>query len=77
MTISQSMALLKIMEIVSIPGEISNDGECLDMIIALLEELGLPVKQEIERMRRRYEEGNFDNIDESSIEDIIEQLQGE
>lgn len=77
MTISQSMALLKIMEIVSIPGEISNDGECLDMIISLLEELGLPVKQEIERMRRRYEEGNFDNIDESSIEDIIEQLQGE
>ena len=77
MAISQSMALLKIMEIVSIPGEISNDGECLDMIITLLEEVGLPVKQEIERMRRRYEEGNFDNIDESNIEDIIEQLQGE
>ena len=65
------------MEIVSIPGEISNDGECLDMIIALLEELGLPVKQEIERMRRKYEEGNIDDIDELNIEDIIQQLQGD
>lgn len=77
MTISQSLALLKIMEIVSIPGEISNDGECLDMIIALLEELGLPVKQEIERMRRKYEEGNINDIDELDIEDIIQQLQGD
>ena len=77
MTISQSLALLKIMEIVSIPGEISNDGECLDMIIALLEELGLPVKQEIERMRLRYENGSFDDFDELSVEDIIQQLQGD
>lgn len=65
------------MEIVSIPGEISNDGECLDMIIALLEELGLPVQQEIERMRRKYEEGNINDIDELDIEDIIQQLQGD
>lgn len=77
MTISQSMALLKIMEIVSIPGELANDGDCLDMIISILEELGLPVKQEMDRMQREYEKGNLEYIDETNIEDILEMLQGD
>ena len=39
MAISESMALQKIMEIIATPGEDMNDGECIDQIIFILEEL--------------------------------------
>ena len=48
MAISESMALQKIMEIIATPGEDMNDGECIDQIIFILEELGMPIKEEID-----------------------------
>lgn len=77
MTISESLALLKIMEIVSLPGEICNDGECLDMIIHLLDEMGLPVKQEIDRMQKEYVNSKIENWDNLDIDEIISTLQGD
>lgn len=48
MAISETMALQKIMEIIATPGEDITDGECLDQIIFILEELGMPIKEEID-----------------------------
>lgn len=39
------------MEIVAMPGEEVTDGECLDMIIFVLEELGMPVHEHIDKAR--------------------------
>ncbi len=54
MAMSESEALFKIMKAVSIPGEESTDGECIDIIIWILEELGMPVKEEIDKARLKY-----------------------
>jgi len=48
MAISETMALLKIMEIIATPGDDMSDGECIDQIIFILEELGMPIKEEID-----------------------------
>ncbi|MDA0753915.1 MAG: hypothetical protein O3A49_04490 [Candidatus Marinimicrobia bacterium] len=48
MAISESMALQQIMKIIATPGEDMNDGECIDQIIFILEELGMPIKEEID-----------------------------
>lgn len=77
MTKSESMALLEIMEIVSLPGELYTDGDCLDMIINVLEEVGLPVEQEITRMRKQYEDKKLFNWDKMELKEIIWKLQGE
>jgi len=73
---SESMALLEIMEIVSMPGEIYSDGDCLDMIINVLEEAGLPVKEEMKRMQeefRKNQELKWENLER---EEIVRKLQG-
>lgn len=55
MTISESAALLQIMKIIATPGEEMNDGEVLDQIIFILEELGMPIKEEISAARKEYD----------------------
>jgi len=77
MTKSESMALLEIMEIVSMPGEIYSDGDCLDMIIHVLEEVGLPVKQEITRMQKEYMKNQELKWEKMELKEIIWNLQGE
>jgi len=59
MTITESQALLKIMKAVATPGELATDGECLDEIIFILEELGMPVQQEINKARAQYDDGTY------------------
>lgn len=76
MTKSESMALLEIMEIVSMPGEMCSDGDCLDMIINVLEEVGLPVKEEMKRMQeefRKNQELKWENLERK---EIVRKLQG-
>lgn len=60
MAMTESEALLKIMKTVAIPGEETTDGECLDMVIFILEELGMPVQQEINKARAEYDNKTFD-----------------
>lgn len=52
MAISESMALQEIMKIIALPGEEYNDGECLDLIINVLEELGMPIHEEIKKNQK-------------------------
>lgn len=77
MTKSESMALLEIMEIVSLPGELYSDGDCLDMIIHVLEEIGLPVNEEISRMQKEYEMKQELKWESMEIKEIIWNLQGD
>jgi len=64
MAISESAALRHIMKIVATPGEEMNDGEVLDQIIFILEELGMPVQEEISAARKEYEKNNTPQGDE-------------
>jgi len=64
MTMSESSALLHIMKIIATPGEEMNDGEILDQIIFILEELGMPVQEEISAARKEYEKNNTPQGDE-------------
>lgn len=50
----ETSALLKIMEIVCLPSDQYSDGECLDMIIDVLDQIGMPIKEEISKMNARY-----------------------
>lgn len=52
MIINESTALQQIMEIIALPGEEYNDGECLDLIINVLKELGMPIDEEINKGRK-------------------------
>lgn len=64
MAISESAALRHIMKIVATPGEEMNDGEVLDQIIFILEELGMPVREEISAARKEYDKNNTPQGDE-------------
>lgn len=64
MTISESAALLQIMKIIATPGEEMNDGEVLDQIIFILEELGMPVQEEISAARKEYDKNYTPQGDE-------------
>lgn len=77
MTKSESMALLEIMEIVSLPGELYSDGDCLDMIIHVLQEIGLPVNEEISRMQKEYEMKQKLKWESMELKEIIWNLQGD
>lgn len=77
MTKSESMALLEIMEIISMPGEIYSDGDCLDMIINVLEEAGLPIKEEIVRMEREFRKNQELKWENMELKEIIWNLQGD
>jgi hypothetical protein len=59
MAMTESQALLKIMKAVATPGELANDGECLDEIIFILEELGMPVQEEINKARAQYDDNTY------------------
>ena len=50
--ITESEALQKIMNIISTPGEDMTDGECIDQVIFILEELGMPIKEKIDEQIR-------------------------
>lgn len=52
MKMNKATALQKIMEIIALPGEEYTDGECLDSIISVLEELGMPIDEEIKKGRK-------------------------
>lgn len=56
MAISESMALQEIMKIIALPGEEYSDGDCLDLIINVLEELGMPIHEEIENSKKQKEQ---------------------
>lgn len=56
MSYSESSALREIMKIIALPGEQYTDGECLDLIIEVLKELGMPIDEEIDRQRELYED---------------------
>lgn len=56
MSYSESSALREIMKVIALPGEQYTDGECLDLIIEVLKELGLPIDEEIDRQRELYED---------------------
>lgn len=56
MGISESMALQEIMKIIALPGEEYSDGDCLDLIINVLEELGMPIHEEITKIQKRKEQ---------------------
>lgn len=71
------MALLEIMEIISMPGEIYSDGDCLDMIINVLEEAGLPIKEEIVRMEREFRKNQELKWENMELKEIIWNLQGD
>lgn len=75
--ISQEMALLKIMETVALPGELFTDGDCLDMIIHILEELGMPINEEINRVRKEYDSRSQKEWElmMNDEEEVIKQLQ--
>lgn len=77
--ISQQMALLQIMETVALPGELFNDGECIDMIIQILEEVGMPVKDEIARVREKYDSKSYIEWERmmEDEEEVIKELRGE
>jgi len=50
--ITESEALQKIMNIIATPGEDMTDGECIDQVIFILEELGMPIKEKIDEQIR-------------------------
>jgi hypothetical protein len=50
--ITESEALQKIMNIIATPGEDMTDGECIDQIVFILEELGMPIKEKIDEQIR-------------------------
>jgi len=77
MTKSESMALREIMEIISMPGEIYSDGDCLDMIIHVLEEVGLPIKEEIARMEKEFRKNQELKWENMELKEIIWNLQGD
>jgi len=64
MAISESAALRHIMKIIATPGEEMNDGEVLDQIIFILEELGMPVQEEISAARKEYDKNHTPQGDE-------------
>ena len=72
---SESMALLEIMEIVSLPGELYSDGDCLDLIINVLKDLGLPVMEEITRNQKEFENIKHINWETLEIKEIIWNVQ--
>lgn len=77
MTKSESMALLEIMEIISMPGEIYSDGDCLDMIIHVLEEVGLPIQEEITRKQKEFRKNQELKWENMEVEEITWNLQGD
>jgi len=65
------------MEIISMPGEIYSDGDCLDMIIHVLEEAGLPIKEEIARMEKEFRKNQELKWENMELKEIIWNLQGD
>jgi len=50
--ITESESLQKIINIIATPGEDMTDGECIDQVIFILEELGMPIKEKIDEQIR-------------------------
>lgn len=71
------MALLEIMEIISMPGEIYSDGDCLDMIIHVLEEVGLPIQEEITRKQKEFRKNQELKWENMEVEEITWNLKGD
>jgi hypothetical protein len=75
MSKSQNMALIQIMELLALPGELYSDGLVLDEIISIIKEIGLPFDEEQARMERVYEQNQDLNWNKMTLQETISKLQ--
>jgi len=75
MSKSETMALLEIMEILALPGELYPDGEVIDTIISIIKEMRLPFDEEQSRMERVFKQNQDLNWSDMTLEQMISKLQ--
>jgi len=75
MSKSETMALLEIMEILALPGELYSDGLVLDEIISIIIEMGLPFAEEQARMGKVYKQNQDLNWNKMTLQETISKLQ--
>jgi hypothetical protein len=75
MSKSQNMALIQIMELLALPGELCSDGQVVDEIISIIKEINLPFDQEQSRMERAFKKNQYLEWENMTLEQMISKLQ--